>query len=166
MEDDNIDIKYLITLVSGLADFRRPNEHRQGRLSKVLHGAREPRPPRGPEARGLHSSTSQLYVSTFCGLHTSTFRFVVSNVCGLGCVYNSLKRLRLSWEVDASCDFNDRNWLSLSRDVDECKPLPEAASVLNCNLPWVRRGRVYLRAVARHRRPARAVRLPACSRAS
>jgi hypothetical protein len=39
--------------------------------------------------RGLHSSTSQLDVSTFCGLHHCTFRFVVGNVYGLGCVFQS-----------------------------------------------------------------------------
>jgi len=32
----------------------------------------------------------------------------------------------MSWEVDASCDFNDQNWLRLSRDVDECMPLPHS----------------------------------------
>ena len=46
-------------------------------------------------------------------LHTSTFQFVVSTFCGLGCVVTSQRRLRLSWEVDASCGFNDQNWLRL-----------------------------------------------------
>ena len=74
---------------------------------------------RGVPGRSLHSSTSQHNVSTFLWLQTSTFRFVVSTLCGPGCVFMSQKRLRMSWEVDASCGLKDKNWLR--RDVDECK---------------------------------------------
>jgi hypothetical protein len=53
-------------------------------------------------------------VSTFSGLHISPSHFVVSSFCGLGCVFESQNRLTLSCEVDASCGFNDQNWLRLS----------------------------------------------------
>jgi hypothetical protein len=56
----------------------------------------------GQPGRGLHSSPSQLNISTFCVLHPYTFQFVVSTFPRIGCEFTSQKRLRLSWEVDAA----------------------------------------------------------------
>jgi hypothetical protein len=49
-----------------------------------------------------------------CGLHTSTSQCVVITFGGLRRVFELQIQLRLSWEVYATCGFNDQNWLRLS----------------------------------------------------
>jgi hypothetical protein len=61
----------------------------------------------------VHFSAQPQHLLWAAALYTSALQSVKTTVCGLDCVFESQKRLRLSWEVDASCGFNDQNWRGL-----------------------------------------------------
>jgi hypothetical protein len=70
-----------------------------------------------PRAHVAGAYTHPLFSSSLApcvGYTTSPLNLSSATFRGLGCVLDSSKRLRLGWEVDASCDLNDWNWLRLS----------------------------------------------------